>query len=221
MLLSYENSNDLPNISNPASLNDPLSRAIRSLYADMPKQAYVWWNTSRISQHEEGRLYIAKTNLEKIVDIIRKHCTNPFIQQTNFTGWSYFYTYQETLQDSQKREILERLAMIAQREDNWDGYDSKKPTELTINRAERFIKELLDNDFISIRFLLLDPFICSDEDGYITIECYKEKRSLCFDIQEDETTYTKIWRTGANTMTQTDSLNQDNYQQLWDWFLNE
>ena len=193
-----------------------------SSYIRNPSDADMCWSIYPISQHEEpGRSYIAKTNLQKIVDIIREYRTNPILQQINFTGWSYIYICQETAQDSQKREIFERLAVIAQREDNWDGYDSKKPTKLAINRAERFIKELLNNNVISSRFLQLDPFICSDEDGYITIECYTGKRSLCFDIQEDETTYTKIWRTSANTMTQADSLNQDNYLHLLDWFLNE
>ena len=128
---------------------------------------------------------------------------------------------QKFIQSKQERKILERLAVIAQREDNWDGYDSKKPSKLTISRAEHFIKELLDNDTISARLLQLKPFICSDEDGYITIECYKGNRSLCFDIQEDETKYTKIEKTSANTMTQTDSLNQDNYLPLLEWFLDE
>ena len=129
--------------------------------------------------------------------------------------------YKTIILSRQKRKILERLAVITQREDDWDGYDSKKPTELTIKRARHFIEELIDNDVISVRLLQLDPFICSDEDGYITIECYKGKRSLCFDIQEDETQYTKIERTSANTMTQTDSLNHDNYLPIWEWFFDE
>ena len=62
-----------------------------------------------------------------------------------------------------ERELSERFDVLAQREDNWDGYDSKKPTELTIKRAEHFIKELLDNDVISARLLQLEPPICSDE----------------------------------------------------------
>lgn len=195
---------------------------VRSFYISVPTLSDVRWNTSPISQREEPkRSYIAKTNLQRIVGIIREYGTSPIPQQINFIGRSYLYTYQETPQDSEKRKILERLAVIAQREDNWDGYDSKKPTELTLNRAEHFIKELLNNDVISARFLQLEPFICSDEDGYITIECYKGKRSLCFDIQEDETKYTKIERTSANTITQTDSLNQDNYLPLLEWFLDE
>ncbi len=129
--------------------------------------------------------------------------------------------YKTILLSWQKRKIVERLAVIAQREDDWDGYDSKKPTEPTINRAKHFIEELLDNDFISARLLQLEPFICSDEDGYITFECYNDKRSLCFDIQENETRYTKIWRTSDNTMTQTDSLNRENHLTLWEWFLDE
>ena len=123
------------------------------------------------------------------------------------------------IQSKQKHKMLDRLAVIAQRENNWDGYDSKKPSKLTIRRSEHFIKELLDNDDISAKLLQLEPFICSDEDGYITIECYKGKRSLCFDIQEDETKYTKIEKIGANTTTQTGSLNQDNYLPLLEWFL--
>ncbi len=129
--------------------------------------------------------------------------------------------YKTIILSRQKRKILERLSVIAQREDNWDGYDSKKPTELTIKRARHFIEELLENDVISARLLQLEPFICSDEDGYITIECYKEKRSLCFDIQENETTYTKIEKASANTMTQTGPFNQDNYLPLLEWFLDE
>ena len=230
---SYEDSSGFPNISKLFNLDDTvtnfnrqkyiwLSRAIPSFYAGLPTRLDVWWNTSPISQYEEpGRSYIAKTNLQKIVHIIRECTDNPILQQINSTGWSYLHAYQETEQDSQKRKVLERLAVIAQREDNWDGYDSKKPTELTINRATHFIQELLDNDVISAKLLQLEPFICSDEDGYITIECYKGKRSLCFDIQEDETTYTKIEKTSANTMTQTDSLNPDNYLPLLEWFLDE
>ena len=231
--LSYEDSSDLPNISKLSNLDDTitnfnrpkfiwLSQAIPSFYTSMPTLSSVWWNTSPISQYEEpGRSYIAKTNLQKIVHIIREYRTNPIFQRINSTGWSYLHAYQETEKDSEKRKVLERLAVIAQREDNWDGYDSKKPTELTINRAEHFIKGLLDNEVISARLLRLEPFICSDEDGYIIIECYKGKRSLCFDIQENATTYTKIEKTSANTMTQTASLNQDNYLPLLEWFLDE
>ena len=230
---SYEGSSELPNISKLSDLDDTItnfnkqkfiwiSRAIPPFYASIPTLSSVWWNTSPISQAEEPRhSYIAKTNLQKIVHIIREYRTNSILQQINSTGWSSLDIYQETERDSQKRKVLERLTVIAQREDNWDGYDSKKPTELTIKRAEHFIKGLLDNEVISARLLQLEPFICSDEDGYITIECYKGKRSLCFDIQEDETNYTKIEKTSANTMTQTDSLNQDNYLPLLEWFLDE
>jgi len=171
-----------------------------SFYVDMT----MWWNTSSFFQHEApGRSYIDKTDLHKLID-----------------GF-YLYTYQKTAQYSQKHKLLERLAVIAQREDDWDGYDSKKPNESTINRAKHFIEELLDNDFISARLPQLEPFICSDEDGYITFECYNDKRSLCFDIQENETRYTKIWRTSDNTMTQTDSLKWENHLTLWKWFLDE
>ena len=35
--------------------------------------------------------------------------------------------YKEIIPDTERRKISERFEVLAQREDNWDGYDSKKP----------------------------------------------------------------------------------------------
>lgn len=198
------------------------SAAKFSFHADM----VTWWNPSPIFQQEEiGTVYAGIIEPQNPVEMITGSDSSQVFHWRNYTisniGLDQFYFYKEINRDKQRHKILERLAVIAQREDNWDGYDSKKPNEITINRAKHFIKELLNNDVISARLPQLAPFICSDEDGYITVECYNGKRSLCFDIQEDETKYTKIWRKSANTMTQTDSLNKDNYLPLWEWFFDE
>lgn len=183
-----------------------------------------WLNALRIFQQEEPTaVSIEAIEPYKFVDITTSFGTLPISQWGRYTTANTEQEdfYKAIIQSLHRRKISKRLAVIAQREDNWDGYGSKKPNELTINSAEHFIKELLDIDVISARLPQLDPFICSDEDGYITIECYNGKRSLCFNIQEDETKYTKIWKISANTMTQTDSLNQDNYLPLWEWFFDE
>ena len=41
----------------------------------------------------------------------------------------------------QRREILERFKVIAQREDNWDGYESKSPNKLSLDHARQFMRE--------------------------------------------------------------------------------
>ena len=125
--------------------------------------------------------------------------------------------YKEIIPDTERRKISERFEVLAERENNWDGYDSKKPTELTLVHAKLLMKELLD--VISVKYPWINPFICSDEDGYITVEWYKGKRSLCFDIQEDEAQYTKLCGTGANMEIHTSSLKRDDYRKLWEWLL--
>ena len=119
-----------------------------------------------------------------------------------------------------ERKISERFDVLTQREDNWDGYDSKKPTKLTLVRAENLIGELFDS-IISAGHPWLTPFIYSDEDGYVTAEWRKGKRSLHFDVQENEAEYTKIWGTSVNMKIHTDSLNRDDYLTLWEWLLDE
>ena len=221
VLLATSKLNEPILITTQFDLNFRLQSNLMSSHYD---ETISWLNAHRIFQQEEPTLVsIEAIESYKYVDITTSFGTLPISQWERYTTVNTEKEdfYKTISRSSKRRKILKRLDTVAQREDNWDGYDSKKPTELTIDRATHFIQELLDNDVISARFLQLEPFICSDEDGYITVECYKGKRSLCFDIQEDETMYTKIEKTSANTMTQTASLNQDNYLPLWEWFFDE
>ena len=117
-----------------------------------------------------------------------------------------------------KRDLLERFDVLAQREDNWDGYESKKPTESTILYAKNFMEEFL-NSIVSAGHSWLTPFISSDEDGYITAEWYKGERELHFQIEENEAEYIKIWGTNIENEMHIDFLNRDDYLTLWEWLL--
>ena len=119
-----------------------------------------------------------------------------------------------------KREILERFDVIAQREDNWDGYDSKKPTELTLVHAKHLMEEFLDS-IVSEGYPWLRPFISSDEDGNITVEWFEEKRRLHIQIGENEAEYIQVWGINIDTEMHVDFLNRDNYLTLWEWLLDE
>ena len=117
-----------------------------------------------------------------------------------------------------ERTLSERFDVLAQREDNWDGYDSKKPTKLTLVRAENLIGELVDS-IISAGHPWLTPFISSDEDGFITAAWYEEERELHILIGENEAEYLQVWGTNIDTEMQEGVFSRDNYLTLWKWLL--
>lgn len=117
-----------------------------------------------------------------------------------------------------RSKILDRFDVLAQRKGNWDGYQSKKPTQLTLNHAKFLMEDLLDT-IISAEHPWTTPFISSDEDGYITAEWYEGERELHIQIGENEAEYIQVWGTNIDTEMHVDSLIQDNYQALWEWLL--
>ena len=119
-----------------------------------------------------------------------------------------------------ERKISERFDVLTQREDNWDEYDSKKPTKLTLVRAENLIGELFDS-IISAGHPWLTPFISSDEDGFITAAWYEEERELHILIGENEAEYLQVWGTNIDTEMQEGVFSRDNYLTLWEWLLDE
>ena len=105
------------------------------------------WNISPISQHEEPQLsYTLTTDQQKMVDQSTWWNVDRILQQRDFTTayikWHRLYTSQQSLQDSQKRKISERFAVLAQREDDWDERGSKKPNQLILVHAERLINRI-------------------------------------------------------------------------------
>lgn len=119
----------------------------------------------------------------------------------------------------QRREILNRFDVLAQREDNWDGHESKKPTELTLNHAKHLTEAWLDAITSSAGHSWLTPFISIDEGGNITVEWYKEERELHIQIGENEAEYIQAWGTNIDTEMHVDFLSRDDYLTLWEWLI--
>ncbi len=126
--------------------------------------------------------------------------------------------YKEIIPDTERRKISERFEVLAQRENNWDSYDSKKPTALILKRAQDIIENMLD--IVSSESLWFTPFISSDEDGYITAAWYNGERELHLEIDENEVEYTKVWGDNVDMKMEIDYLNSDNCLVLWKWLLN-
>ena len=116
--------------------------------------------------------------------------------------------------------IRDRFDVLAQREDNWDGYESKKPNQLTLDHAKFLMVDLLDT-IISAGYSWLTPFISSDEDGNVTVEWSEEKRRLHIQIGEDEAEYIQVWGVNIDTEMHIGFLSRDNYLTLWEWLFDE
>ena len=120
--------------------------------------------------------------------------------------------------DAFRAKIRDQFRAVAQREDNWDGRESKKPNELALENAKHLMGEFLDV-VISEGHSWLTPFISSDEDGCVTVAWHKEEHELHLEIAEDEVEYVTVWGIKIDTEMDVGILNRDNYVTLWNWLL--
>lgn len=116
-------------------------------------------------------------------------------------------------------EIFTRLEIIAQREDDWDGLGSMRPNEISLGRAGLIMMKLLDS-VISNEDEWIDPYICSDEDGYVTVEWTGGKRQLYLRIEEDEVEYITLERITTKRKMGGDTIRGDDCFEIWKWLIN-
>ena len=131
----------------------------------------------------------------------------------------------KVLLEDEKSVILDEMSKcfdaIAQREDDWDEFESKKPLEVSLDRARCLMKKLL-NTAISKGYSWRKPhpFISSDEDGYITVEWQGDGRRLSLRIEEEEVEYAKLWRINTKRKVRTYSMRGDDCFEIWEWLIN-
>ena len=128
----------------------------------------------------------------------------------------YEHIRKQRIHTLEMRKISERFKILALRENNWDDYNSAKPSEFILRHAQNLIEELLDH-IVSAGYRWYFPFISSDEDGYITVEWYEEERELHLLIAENEVEYLQIWGTNIDTEMREGILSSDDYLTLWEW----
>ena len=226
---SYEDTDTLlvrPELSEPVNTTIGLDAQFNLLFdamdifhADMITRMTPWKNTLRLLRQAEPIVsYIITTEPQKVVEASTWLDTTQTFWPDGFTTVNIEQEefYKQIIQYWQKREILDRFDVLAQREDNWDGYESKKPNQLILDHAKFLVVDLLDI-IISAGYSWITPFISSDEDGYITVEWYEEERELHLLIGENETEYLRVWGTNIDTDMDEGFLNRDNYLTLWEW----
>ena len=116
-------------------------------------------------------------------------------------------------------EIAEQLYVISQREDNWDGYGSKSPNNLSLDNARRLMNEFVDAIVSEGEVSLTPSLISSDEDGHITVEWHEEGRQLHLQIEEEEVDYIQVWGPNIDTEMYVDTFHSKDYLTLWKWLI--
>ena len=129
------------------------------------------------------------------------------------------YQHNQAIQiGSFRADVRDQFRVVAQREDNWDERESKKPKELALENAKRLMGEFSDA-VISEAYSWLTPFISSDEDGHVTIAWHNGEHELHLEISEDEVEYVKVWGIKIDTEMHEGILHKENYLTLWNWLL--
>ena len=121
--------------------------------------------------------------------------------------------------DAFRAKIHGQLAVVAQRQDNWDDRESKKPSAGALDSTGRLMEELLES-VLSAGLSWLTPFISSEEDGQITVAWHKGEHELHLIITDKQALYLTVW--GINIETEMDMgvLSKDNHIPHWNWLLN-
>ena len=138
----------------------------------------------------------------------------------NYRSTEYKHKHDKSHIEKQKREISEQFDILSQREDNWDGRASKKPTVLTLIHGKKVVDAMLDS-VISSGYQCDTPSISSDGFGNITAVWYQNERQLHLQIGEQEAEYFKVWGTNIDTEMDVDYLKPENYLTLWKWLIDE
>jgi hypothetical protein len=190
-------------------------------YVNITTRRLPWQNIFRLPrQTEPTTAYFGTIESQKLIE------TSPWSDKSRIF-WSLGLRtlnteqeefYKQIIQSWYRYKILQRFDVLAHREDNWDGYESKKPTLAILDHAKGLMVEFLDS-ITAAGHLWLTPFISSDEDGDITVEWHKGTRELHIQIGENEAEYIQVWGTNIDTEMHIDSLNADNYRTLWKWLL--
>ena len=177
------------------------------------------WNWPQVFQRREPAFVNIDTlESSKFFDVTTRLNTAPVFRSGRFANIEQEDSNKTNVEYLHRREILDRFDVLAQREDNWDGYESKKPNQLALDHAKFLMVDLLDT-IISAEYTWITPFIFSDEDGYITAEWYEEERELHIQIRENEAEYLRVWGINIDSEMCEGFLSRDNYLTHWKWLL--
>ena len=189
-----------------------LSHAEASVIFPKPESPQLVDETADIKEDIRGS-YLFNSSMNQLSDVVLAHAETG-------TAITDFTRLRKDQIGKQKLEISEQFDTLAQREDNWDGRGSQKPTDLTLAHAKEVMGALLDS-VISAGHQWDTPSISSDGDGNVTAVWYKNERQLHLQIGEHEAEYFRVWGTNIDTEMDVDFLKPENYLTLWKWLIDE
>lgn len=122
--------------------------------------------------------------------------------------------------------ILVKLDSISNRGYNWDDNMSEAINMESLSYARTIIPEILES--VINRYIWVEPYISSDEEGDITVRWSINSKRLYIVISEGEISYLKVFGKDLNPeMTEGRIVRngyievKDEYNKLWEWLISE
>ena len=155
----------------------------------------------------------------------------PFdIEHTGTGTKSFLKAFFEEKTNSPKERylnnILVKLDNISDRRYNWDDNMSEATNMESLSYARTIIPEILES--VISRYIWVEPYISSDEEGDITVRWSINSKRLYIVISEGEISYLKVFSKDLNPEMTEGRIVRNSYIQvkgeynkLWEWLISE
>ncbi|HBP87536.1 MAG TPA: hypothetical protein PKK23_18205 [Nitrospirales bacterium] len=171
--------------------------------------------TEWTSGHEDAYEFVPSTNGMIVVSLNEENSSRAEGYKLSQREQLY-KTWQQDIYPSLLDSFKQKLHKISERQDNWDGKGSKKPSDLILSKAHNTLENVLYSIANSGR-LWIAPFVSTDEDGHITIQWTSGDHELHIEISKEGAEYIKIWGINIEHEMHLGILKQTELFNLWDW----
>ena len=157
----------------------------------------------------------------KIVDFWDRYINaQKEICETIVTLTSEIYQFNNLIKDVKKS-----IDDIVNIDFDWEGRGLEKPNNITVSTSKEIIVHLLIDVFQKKHINnWTEPFVYSEEGGYICIGWYQKNKTLYFNIKDKIINYRKLFDSedGNSRKSKHDILNKNNCFSIWKWmFIDE
>jgi hypothetical protein len=115
-------------------------------------------------------------------------------------------------------DVNARLNSFRGLADDWDGYGSIKPSELTISKSINWLSNIYD-EIIEAELPWIQPSVSLSADGEVVFEWWKKERKLTFYISDENIEYILVWGADIHNEMKSGNLQTGQFIAFWNWLM--
>jgi hypothetical protein len=116
-----------------------------------------------------------------------------------------------------KLRVQTAIQQVSQRQDNWDGCGSDRPSEAACSRAVTEASAFVDVAFTA-DLGWQDPYVGSNESGEVSLEWWRGEKRLTIYVGSEDMHYVCSWGPDINNTMDAGLLTPEGFLQKWRWF---